>query len=265
MRKKKVKTAPEQSQTVELTKAERDRIEAYKARVESTPGSDFWKSAGQDKDGRNIITNNRAKGDDHFFAGLWAATGAVDPDLGNMLLTQTSNATDQPFSDPAQHTNSLMAALCGIAPRNQLEGLLCAQMVSAHNQAMDCLRRANIPNQSFEGRRLNLTFADRFMRTFAVQVEALTRYRRAGTQKVTVEHIHVYPGGKAAVGVFNQASEGTGRGDDRGNEGTTSCVGAIEHHKEGVTLPLARNEEMWREVQADGETLSGAGHAEREM
>ena len=44
----------------------------------------------------------------------------------------------------------------------------------------------------------------------ATQVEALAKLRRGGTQKVRVEHVHVYPGGQAIVGNVNQTR---GRGE----------------------------------------------------
>jgi hypothetical protein len=36
------------------------------------------------------------------------------------------------------------AALKGIAPRGELEGMLAAQLVACHNAAMECYRRANV-------------------------------------------------------------------------------------------------------------------------
>ena len=44
----------------------------------------------------------------------------------------------------------------GIAPRDELEGMMAAQLVAAHNAAMECYRRAMIGEQSFEGRSENL-------------------------------------------------------------------------------------------------------------
>jgi hypothetical protein len=38
--------------------------------------------------------------------------------------------------------------------------------------------------------------ATKMLRTFAVQAETLANLRRGGEQKVTVEHVHVYPGGR---------------------------------------------------------------------
>jgi hypothetical protein len=100
----------------------------------------------------------------------------------------------------AKHCNAVAGAMTGIAPQDELEGLLTAQMLSAHNQAMKCLLRANREGQTYEGQRLYMSFAQRFMRTFVAQMEALSRHRRGGQQKVVVEHVHVYQGGQAIVG-----------------------------------------------------------------
>jgi hypothetical protein len=56
-------------------------------------------------------------------------------------------------------------------------------------------------NRSFEGRRENLSQANKLSRTYATLLEALDRHRGKGQQKVTVEHVHVYQGGQAVVGV----------------------------------------------------------------
>ena len=57
-----------------------------------------------------------------------------------------------------------------------------------------------IGEQSFEGRRENLSQANKLSRTCATLLEALNRHRGKGTQKVTVEHVHVHEGGQAIVG-----------------------------------------------------------------
>jgi hypothetical protein len=48
------------------------------------------------------------------------------------------------------------------------------------------------------------------LRTFAVQAETLAKLRRGGEQKVTVEHVHVYPGGQAIVGTVTHPVGGGG-------------------------------------------------------
>ena len=62
--------------------------------------------------------------------------------------------------------------------------------------------------QTFEGRRENLSQAGKLSRTYAALLEALNRHRGKGQQKVTVEHVHVHSGGQATVG--NVAAPGGG-------------------------------------------------------
>jgi hypothetical protein len=47
------------------------------------------------------------------------------------------------------------AALSGIGPKDEIEGMIAAQLVAAYNAAMECFRRAMIPDQTFEGHREN--------------------------------------------------------------------------------------------------------------
>jgi hypothetical protein len=56
-----------------------------------------------------------------------------------------------------------------------------AQLIAAHNAAMECYRRAMHSEQTFEGRRENLNQANKLSRSYAVLVEALNSPRaRAG-------------------------------------------------------------------------------------
>jgi hypothetical protein len=104
-----------------------------------------------------------------------------------------------------------VAAMRGIGPKDEVEGMLAAQMVAAHNAAMECYRRAMIGEQTFEGRRENLSQANKLSRSYALLLEVLNRHRGKGQQKVTVEHVHVHEGGQAVVGVV----ENPGRGSQR--------------------------------------------------
>ena len=206
------------------------------------------------------MPDNR-KGEQYAWAALTAATGTVDNDLAVSLLMQAANATIQPFDEHMRYCNVIAAAMTGLAPKNETEGLLVAQMTAAHNSALECLRRANLQNQTFEGRKLNLTFADRFMRTFAVQVEALARLRKGGQQKVVVEHVHVYPGGQAIVG--NVSNPG-GR-DGTGIDGSTPCPCAIEAAGEAIPFCPGQGEAVRSALQEDGLALPSTGDAERSL
>lgn len=76
---------------------------------------------------------------------------------------------------------------------------MAAQMIAAHAAAMECYRRAVLPEQTFQGRCEALNQANKLSRTYVALVEALNRHRGKGQRKVTVEHVHVHAGGQAVV------------------------------------------------------------------
>jgi hypothetical protein len=55
-------------------------------------------------------------------------------------------------------------------PRDELEGMIAAQLLAAHNAAMECYRRAMLGDQTFEGRRENLSQANKLSRTHSVLI-----------------------------------------------------------------------------------------------
>ena len=87
--------------------------------------------------------------------------------------------------------------------------MIAAQLVACHNASMECYRRAMIGEQTFEGRRENLSQANKLSRTYTTLLEALNRHRGKGQQKVTVEHVHVHSGGQAVVGVVENSGKGS--------------------------------------------------------
>jgi hypothetical protein len=89
-----------------------------------------------------------------------------------------------------------LAGLIGISPKDELEGMMAAQLIASHSAAMECYRRAMIGEQTLEGRRENLNQANKLSRSFAVLIDALNRHRGKGQQKVTVEHVHVHQAAK---------------------------------------------------------------------
>ena len=142
--------------------------------------------------------------------------GSQSDHWNNTLANQAVQALWLKNSSPEERDKQLsatVAALMGIAPKDELEGMMAAQLVAAHNAAMECYRRAMIGEQSFEGRRENLTQANKLSRTYAALVEALNRHRGKGQQKVTVEHVHVHAGGQAVVGMVARSPDRPGGGD----------------------------------------------------
>ncbi|MCZ8370910.1 MAG: hypothetical protein O9293_13285 [Porphyrobacter sp.] len=114
-------------------------------------------------------------------------------------VTDRSNkmATDEALQ-------AALDALRGIRPRDEAEGMLAAQMVATHHAAMECMRRANLPDQSMKGIDLTLKHAVRLMSLYERQLAALDKRRGKGRQKITVEHITVQAGGQAIVGDVNK-------------------------------------------------------------
>jgi hypothetical protein len=74
--------------------------------------------------------------------------GSRSDHWNSTLANQTLKALWLEHSDPAtrekQHSATL-AALIGIGPKDELEGMMAAQLIAAHNAAMECYRRASAP------------------------------------------------------------------------------------------------------------------------
>ncbi len=145
--------------------------------------------------------------DEDALKGTLRHLGGSRSDRWNHVLASQAVATLWTnHSDKEMHDRQISAtldALVGIEPNDEIEGMIVAQLLAAHNAAMECYRRAMIGEQTFEGRRENLTQANKLSRSFAVLVEALNRHRGKGQQKVTVEHVHVHSGGQAVVGMVD--------------------------------------------------------------
>ncbi|EHJ48868.1 hypothetical protein DFW101_2865 [Solidesulfovibrio carbinoliphilus subsp. oakridgensis] len=260
---KKSKKIPAPTPAVEptpMTQAETERYEAFMTRRQTTPKAvKFVVKEG--KSGNGSVTQDMAHGPENALAAFSAAAGSVDSDFCCRLINQAVNASTTGGLDTVGHSNAIAATMTGLAPQNELEGMLAAQMTACHNAAMECLRRACVKDQTFEGRKMNMTFADRFLRTFAVQVEALGKYRKGGQQKVVVEHVHVYPGGQAIVGNVNQTPGGEGA--EHGNDGSTPCQQALAAQPDAIPRRLGDGQAMLCPVQKDGGALPATGHGER--
>jgi hypothetical protein len=137
-----------------------------------------------------------------------------DPELGERLMAEALGVADRDAMDgilrqlvrasvngnSADETNlSFMIAMAkSLKPRDSIEAMLVAQMVSVHVMAMRCaqhLARA----EDRAARALG-----RLARTFPAQIDALTRYRSQSEPAITVQNVSVADGGKAIVGNVTQ-------------------------------------------------------------
>ena len=138
-------------------------------------------------------------------ASAFAVVGGSRSDTWNSMLVNQALSSVW-FGDPPdpervkKRQDAVLGFLLCFEPKDEMEGMLAAQLLASHNAAMECYRRAMIPEQTLEGRKENLNQANKLSRTYTTLLEALNRQRGKGQQKVTVEHVHVHEGGQAIVG-----------------------------------------------------------------
>ena len=140
----------------------------------------------------------------------------------------------------------MLSVVKGLAPRDQIEAMLAAQMAAVHNATMTFARRLahvdNLPQQDSAQNAFN-----KLARTFAAQVEALKNYRSKGEQRMVVQHVNVSEGGQAIVGNVSAPAPG---------------VGPIEKAKEQPhALAYAPGVEMPRHIEEERATVPRASRA----
>ena len=101
-----------------------------------------------------IVANDQ----DDLKGALKSIGGSQSDRWNNTLATQVVDALWTKNSNAETRDKQLsgtVAALIGIRPKDELEGMMAAQLIAAHNAAMECYRRAIIGEQTFEGRKEN--------------------------------------------------------------------------------------------------------------
>jgi len=195
----------------EYTQEEHRLIDDYLARSKKKP----LKHRGRGKKG-NIQALEHEGDRSLALAKRTEAFGSADHGLQMFLFNQVVKTfkgcqSSEGFCDEAKMVelcDNAMAILQGIKPQDEIEGMLAVQMVGVHNMAMEAMRLVMIPNQYSEARDRNANMANKLLKTYALQVEALKKYRTGGQQKMTVEHVHVNKGGQAIVGSVTQGEGG---------------------------------------------------------
>lgn len=138
------------------------------------------------------------------------ALGSDNPAFIEGLVAQIVNIGSQGPKPDEKGMAYVTSIIASIAPRDEMEAMLAAQMAAVHNASMTFARRLahveNIKQQDSAERAFN-----KLCRTFTAQLETLKRYRTGGQQKMTVEHVHVHPGGQAIVGDVHTGGRGDGK------------------------------------------------------
>jgi hypothetical protein len=142
-----------------------------------------------------------------------------DPALGERLMADTLGVADREAMDgilrqlvrasasgdrPDEVSLAFMISMVkSIKPRDSIEAMLVAQMVSVHVMAMRCAHHLansdDLAQHDSAARALG-----RLARTFPAQIDALNRYRSRSEPAITVQNVSVGDGGKAIVGNVTQ-------------------------------------------------------------
>ncbi|SDF81766.1 hypothetical protein SAMN05216337_10765 [Bradyrhizobium brasilense] len=142
-----------------------------------------------------------------------------DPELGAQLMANALGVADRDAMDgilrqlvkasvsggkPCEVNLAFMISMVrSIGPRDSVEAMLVAQMVSVHVMAMRCARHLahakDLAQHDSAARALG-----RLARTFPAQIEALNRHRSHSEPAITVQNVKVEDGGNAIVGNVTQ-------------------------------------------------------------
>jgi hypothetical protein len=192
-------------QKYEPTEREKTALDRYHAQKATAPAAPRIKvSAGEKATVISLDHPDELVG----LALLTQALGTVDRDFVSGLLTQLGSASSQDKRPDETAINFLLSVIKGGKPKDQFEAILAAQMAAIHTATMTFARRlANV--ETIQHQDSAEPALNKLARTYAMQMEALKRYRTGGEQKVTVHHVSVNKGGQAIVGNVNQAASGT--------------------------------------------------------
>ena len=131
------------------------------------------------------------------------ALGVADRDAMNGIMRQLVKASMNRQKPNAVTLSFMISMIKSIKPRDSVEAMLVAQMVSVHVMAMrsayHLAKAEDIASQDSAGRALG-----RLARTFPAQMEALNRYRNSSEPAITVQNVSVQDGGNAIVGNVTQ-------------------------------------------------------------
>jgi hypothetical protein len=131
------------------------------------------------------------------------ALGVADREAMHGILRQLVKASVSGESPDEVNLSFMISMVRSIKPRDAVEAMLVAQMVSVHVMAMRCAHHLanadDLAQHDSAARALG-----RLARTFPAQIEALNRYRSHGEPAITVQNVSVGDGGKAIVGNVTQ-------------------------------------------------------------
>jgi hypothetical protein len=159
---------------------------------------------------------------------LAEALGAIDRDALNGLIRQLAGTSMMGAKPDEDNLAFMVSMIRSIAPRDSLEAMLTAQMVSVHLLAMRCASRLAAtpdPDRHEDASRV-LT---RLMRIFPAQIEALSRHRSTEDRTITLQSLPAHHGKPAFGSEAAQVSSVT-----EGDRAISGGAGVPEHPQAGT-------------------------------
>jgi hypothetical protein len=189
-----------------VTPAERIAVDNHFARRDAKPSVRFKVCKNGSDSQIELDHPNKPIGE----ALLMESLASADRNFVSGIVSQLANASGHSREIDEHGLNFMLSVIKGIEPRDQLEAMLAAQMAAVHVASMTFAQQlANvktIPQQDSAERAFN-----KLTRTFAMQMEALRRYRAGAEQKVTLQHVSVAEGGQAIIGNVTHAPRKNGQ------------------------------------------------------
>jgi hypothetical protein len=132
--------------------------------------------------------------------GLKVMGGSDWPEFNDVLLKSVAATSNTDPDTVPQRVAAVSAALAAFKPTDEIEGMLAGQAVAMHLGAMECFRRALIPDQHPDAASKLRKDGANLARAMTDMLDALDRKRGKGPQVVRVERVVVHEGGQAIVG-----------------------------------------------------------------
>ena len=196
---------------------------------------------------------------------LRSICGSKSPQFNKVLFRQTLSTMWVLGRGPDaqdKHIAAVSAALAAFKPTDEIEAMLASQAIAMNCAAMECFRRAMVPDQPADiASKLRRDGAN-LARGMTDMLDALDRKRgKGGQQRVTVEHVHVHSGGKAIVGnIGPSAVEGGGEVAGRSADKPHASPARLAHDTPvGAVLPPLRR------MHPEREAVPRSGDAERPL
>jgi hypothetical protein len=139
---------------------------------------------------------------------LKSLTATTDSEIAGEIFTKGLFA--MPGENIARHANIAAQALADVAPQDATEARLCMQEMALYAQGMQYLSLAGSQSKIIQSEHC-MKNAIKLLRLHNETIEARSKYRRGGEQRVFVQHVNVEGSAQAIVNNGNMIAGGGGK------------------------------------------------------